>query len=32
LLSRDAHPSQPQARMLDFDLVVRKSTGRPLSV
>ncbi len=30
LLSRDADPGQPRARMLDFDLVVRESTGRPL--
>jgi LacI family transcriptional regulator len=29
LLTRDAAPGQPQARMLDFDLVVRKSTARP---
>jgi LacI family transcriptional regulator len=31
LLARDAHSSPPQARMLDFDLVVRKSTARPAS-
>ncbi len=29
MLSRDAGPGQPQARMLDFELVVRTSTGRP---
>jgi DNA-binding LacI/PurR family transcriptional regulator len=29
LLSRDADPGPPRARLLDFDLIVRKSTGRP---
>jgi LacI family transcriptional regulator len=29
LLSRDTDLGQPQARMLDFELVMRKSTGRP---
>jgi LacI family transcriptional regulator len=29
MLSREAGPGQPQARMLDFELVVRTSTGRP---
>jgi LacI family transcriptional regulator len=29
VLSRDAIPGQPRARMLDFELVVRKSTSRP---
>ncbi len=28
LLSRDADSGRPRARLLDFDLVVRKSTGR----
>ncbi len=29
LLTRDADPIQSQVRMLDFELVLRKSTGRP---
>jgi LacI family transcriptional regulator len=29
LLTREADPGRPQALMLDFELVVRKSTGRP---
>ncbi len=31
LLARDAESGQPQARMLDFELVLRQSTGRPAS-
>jgi len=31
LLSRDGDPGQPRARMLDFDLILRQSSGRPPS-